>query len=235
MEEMLEASQKRGPGRPRRMKPHDTGDGGSTALRGNVRSRLRQAGWTATEDQHVELRDDFMLALEAVDDILERLDLPSPIGAQTTIAGMGPRPIPAVRLPSGSPATAWLFMTRRRTGSSTRHDGRAWTDRTDVGPGAERFYRLTGYDGAWSITFEDAPSAGTSSIVVSYVSKNWLINGTAKSDLTDPADVLPPRKGTVWRAAPYQDKYLEYEALIAGCRMTPRRRVVKATRRSRMP
>jgi len=178
---------------------------------------------TATEDQHVELRDDFML--EAVDDILERLDLPSPIGAQTTIAGDGSA---TYSLPSDFKRLARDRMavydtTQDRIVHPVTTDG-AWTDLTDVGPGAERFYRLTGYDGAWSITFEDAPSAGTS-IVVSYVSKNWLINGTAKSDLTDPADVLLlPRRvieaGTVWRwrerrGLPYQDKYLEYEALIA--------------------
>lgn len=42
---------------------------------------------SASEDEHVEIRDDFLM--ETVDDILERIDLPSPIGAQVTIAGDG--------------------------------------------------------------------------------------------------------------------------------------------------
>lgn len=94
----------------------------------------------------------------------------------------------------------------------------------DEGPTFERHYRITGYDGAWTIWFQGAPSAGTT-IRVSYVSTSWAINGSAKATFDDPSDVLLlPRRvveaGIVWRwrerkGLPYQDKYMEYEALIA--------------------
>jgi hypothetical protein len=42
---------------------------------------------TATADEYTEIRDDFLA--ECVDDILERIDLPSPIGTQVTLVGVG--------------------------------------------------------------------------------------------------------------------------------------------------
>lgn len=178
---------------------------------------------TATDDEHVEVRDDFLM--ETVDDILERVDLPSPIGAQTTIAGDGNA---TYALPSdfkrlARDKMAVYDITLDRIVCPVTSDGE-WSRLTDIGPSGERYYRLTGYDGNWSITFEDAVPTGTS-IVVSYVTTSWAINGTAKASLSDPDDVLLlPRRvveaGIVWRwrerkGLPFQDKMMEYEALIA--------------------
>jgi hypothetical protein len=111
--------------------------------------------------------------------------------------------------------------------------------------GAYRFYRLQGYDGAWSIGFKMPLETGLT-VVVSYVSKNWIRNPTvpawidggdsiadtwienpefAKDSFTSGDDVcLLPRRlveaGIVWRfrrrkALPYQDVLAEYEILMA--------------------
>jgi hypothetical protein len=86
-----------------------------------------------------------------------------------------------------------------------------------------RYYRLSGYDGAFSISFQSAP---TTDITVSYVSKNWMATagGTAGDMFTSATDVLllPERvmvTGIVWRwrarkGLPFSDVYSEHEALL---------------------
>lgn len=180
---------------------------------------------TATADEHVELRSDFLP--ETIDDILERVDLPAPIGAQTTIAGTGVETysLPAAfkRLMRDKLAVYDTFHDRPVLPVTT--DGE-WAALEDLGASlTAQYYRLSGYDGAWEISFFGYPSSSIS-LTVSYVSKNWIINsGTEKSDFTDPDDtLLLPRRivevGTVWRwrerrGLPYRDKYMEYETLIA--------------------
>ena len=124
------------------------------------------ASWlTATDDEHVEIRDDFLL--ETVDNILERLDLPSPIGKQTTITGDGSE---TYSLPSDfkrlqrDVAAVYETTTVRRICTPITDDG-SWTYLKEVGSaGATRYYRLSGYDGNWSISFFRNPSANIPSL-----------------------------------------------------------------------
>jgi hypothetical protein len=181
---------------------------------------------TATQDDHVSLRDDFLL--ETVDDILERVDMPAPIGAQTTITGDGSEtytlPANFKRLHRSELAVYDQFQDRACVPITT--DGE-WTYIKDIGTaGTITYYRLSGYAGNWSISFYDEPSA-SQDIVVSYSTVNWMANvsGTAGSLFTAEDDVLMiPRRlietGIVWRfrerrGLPYQDKFNEYETLIA--------------------
>lgn len=201
----------------------------------------------ATRTDHVELRDDFLL--ETIDDILERIDLPSPIGGSTTITGTGAE---SYNLPDDFKRLHRSNMSvydksQDRAGVPISTDGE-WQNLTDLGvSGTTRYYRLSGYEGNWVISFVTPLAAGTE-IVVSYSSLNWLVtpgadgdgegfvflpggvvdlgdNFTASDAFTSNDDVLLlPRRaveaGTVWRyrerrGLPYQDKYNEYEILLA--------------------
>ena len=179
----------------------------------------------ATADEYREIRDDFLL--ETVDDLLERIDLPSPVGGQTTVAGDGSEtyalPADFKRMMRDSLAVYDTFHDRPVRPITT--DGE-WAALQDTGAAlTAQYYRTSGYEGNFSISFFGSPSSGITG-AVSYVSTSWLINsGTAKSAFTDAEDViLLPRRvveaGVVWRwrerrGLPYQDKYMEYEALIA--------------------
>lgn len=179
---------------------------------------------TATADEYLEIRDDFLR--ETVDDLLDRVDWQQPIGAQTTITGTG---VASYALPSD-------FRRLQRNpysvfdeqldspGIPVTSDG-DWVELLDSGiAGADRFFRLTGYDGNWSIEFESPP---TTDIVISYVSKNWMATagGTVGSTFTAADDVLilPDRLvevGTIWRwrerkGLPFADKYQEFNVLLA--------------------
>ena len=179
---------------------------------------------TATREDHVSLRDVFLG--EAVDDILERVDLPSPIGAQYTLPGDGSEtydlPSAFKRLHRSALAVYDPFLDVACVPLTTDGD---WTYQKDMGTaGTIRYYRLGGYDGNWTISFYDAPD---DSIEVHYQTVNWMATagGVAGSMFTAEDDVLLlPRRlvetGTVWRfrqdkGLPYEDKRMEYEALMA--------------------
>ena len=178
---------------------------------------------TANELEHVGLRDDYLL--EAVEDVLDRIDMPTPIGKQYTIPSDGSEvyalPSDFRRLARSDLAVYETTTTRRRAWPITS-DGE-WTNLKEIGStGAERFYRLSGYDGAWSIGFYDEPSAAIE-MIVSYVSQLWVASsaGALKGALTDAGDVsLLPRRllesGIVWRfrrrnGLAYEDVLREYE------------------------
>lgn len=106
---------------------------------------------TSTDDDHSELRDVFMP--DTVDDILERVDVPSPVGKQVTITGTG---VVNYALPSD-------FKRLVRDNSAVydeqldriilpiTSDGQ-WTYLRDVGTtGIARYYRLAGYEGNLSL------------------------------------------------------------------------------------
>ncbi len=179
---------------------------------------------TATADEYVEIRDDFLR--ETVDDLLDRVDWQRPIGAQVTITGTG---VASYALPADfrrlqrNPYSVYDEQLDS-PGIPVTSDG-DWVELLDSGiAGADRFFRLTGYDGAWSIEFESPP---TTDIVISYVTKNWMATagGTVGNIFTDATDVLilPERlveAGTVWRwrerkGLPFQDKYQEFNVLLA--------------------
>lgn len=156
------------------------------------------ASWvTATDTEYKEIRDDFLL--ETVDDILQRVDLPSPIGKQTTISGTGSE---SYSLPSDfkrlqrDPMSVYETTSTRRACVPVTDDGE-WTFLGEIGTtGGTRFYRLQGYEGNWTISFYRNPGTGDS-ITVSYVSDLWMADsgGTVGSSFTDPDDViLLPRR-----------------------------------------
>ena len=178
---------------------------------------------TATEDQHVEIRDDFLR--ETVNDLLDRADWPQPIGAQVTINGTG---VATYALPADfrrlqRPKFSVYDVQLDAPCIPVTGDG-DWVELLDSGiAGADRFYRITGYEGNYSISFEAPPSTD---IVLSYVSKNWMASagGTVGSMFTAETDVLlfPDRlieTGTIWRwrerrGMPFQDKYNEFNMLF---------------------
>ncbi len=178
---------------------------------------------TANEDEHVEIRDDFLR--ETVSDLLDRADWPQPVGAQTTITGTGDATyaLPAdFRRLQRNPYSVYDEQLDA-PGIPVTSDG-AWVELLDSGvAGADRFYRITGYDGAYSITFEAAPSTN---IVLSYVSNNWMATagGTVGKMFTAEDDVLilPDRlieAGIIWRwrerrGMPFEDKYNEFNLLF---------------------
>jgi hypothetical protein len=179
---------------------------------------------TATADEHVEIRDDFLR--ECVDDLLDRVDWPQPIGAQVTITGTG---VASYALPADfrrlqrNPYSVY-DQQLDACGIPVVTDG-DWVELLDSGiAGADRFFRLTGYPGAWEIEFEAEP---TTDIILSYVTNNWMASGTGTVGSTftaaDDVLVLPERLvevGTIWRwrerrGLPFQDKYAEFTALLA--------------------
>jgi hypothetical protein len=166
---------------------------------------------------------------EVKDEILERLDLPSPITTDTTITGTG---VASYSLPSD-----FLRLTRDQLSvyetSSTRRScipvstNGAWTHLQEIGSsGGERYYRLAGDEAAgFTIEFYDALETG-STVKVSYVTRNWLrTSGTASDTWTATEDylLLPPllfRLGIVWRfksrkGLPYADIMAEYETKLS--------------------
>ena len=187
---------------------------------------------TATTKDQIEIRDDFLL--ETVDDIADRLDLASPIGQQVTLTGTGTTNADGSEtfsLPSDFKRTqrdelALYDVDQDRPCIPVTNTGQ-WTMLTDTGAaGAIKYYRVQGYDGNFTVDIYNAPGTG-SEIKLAYISKNWMATsgGTVGSMLANLDDVLlMPRRlvevGTVWRfrerrGLPYEDKYAEYEALIA--------------------
>lgn len=190
---------------------------------------------TATRDDHVSLRDDFLL--ETVRDIQDRVDLISPIGKQQVISGDGSSSysLNADFLRLQSDANAVYETTLSRMAVPIVTDGE-WTEIDTLGiAGALRYYRITGYEGAYSIEFNQAPATGTS-ITVSYVSNLWKATaaGTAGGTFSAEDDVLlMPRRvvetGTIWRyrrrnGMIYDDVYAEYEASVARLANSSRQR-----------
>lgn len=187
---------------------------------------------TATSTTAKELRDDYLL--ETVDDIQERIDLPSPIGKRQTLTGTG-------STNSDGSETFTLNSDFKRLQRDDwavydplqdrqvvpiTEDGK-WEYLTDIGAsGIIKHYRIHGYEGNYTIDVYNPPGSGDT-LTVSYISNLWKANssGTAGSSFTDADDVLLlPRRlvesGVVWRwrerkGLPYQDKYMEYESLLA--------------------
>jgi hypothetical protein len=187
---------------------------------------------TATRDDHVSLRDDFLR--ETVDDILERCDLPSPIGAQTILTGGSGSaqsdgserftlPVNFKRLQRDEYA---VYDPQQDCPAVPVTEDGQWDAITDQGStGSIKFYRMAGYDGAFTIDIYIAPATGDI-YRVNYITTNWLSSsGVAGDTLVADTDILLlPRRvvesGSVWRfrerqGLPYSDKMMEYEALIA--------------------
>ena len=150
----------------------------------------------ATATEYVEIRDDFFV--ETMSNIRDRVDLPSPIGKQTTITGDGSE---SYSLPSDfsrlkrDPLAVYESTTLRRAGTPIASDG-VWYHVNQVGgAGSYRYYRLEGYPGAYTIKFENDLTTGRE-VIVSYMSDLIVYDGSAYSSTFD-ADtdvlLLPPR------------------------------------------
>lgn len=180
---------------------------------------------SATDPTALELKD---FLDETREDIAARCDWIGPIGKTTVITGTGVEdyslPTDFLRLQRDEFSVYERNRTRRPCVPVTRDGEWEYIDELGV-TGAYRFYRLQGYDDNFTIGFKEELETDLT-VVVSYVSKNWIINGsTEKDEFTDEADVcLLPRRlveaGITYRfrlrkALPYQDVLAEYEILMA--------------------
>lgn len=178
---------------------------------------------TATSDEHVELRDDFLM--EAVDEVRDRIDAPAPVSAQFVITGDGSGtyalPSNFRRLHRDGMAVYETTTVRRRLHPVT--DDGMWTHLQTIGTtGGDRFYKI---EGGNILLYREPASA--ISVTVSYVTQNWMKNaaGTAGSEFTAEDDeVLMPRRlieaGMIWRfrerqGLPFAAKKAEFEAELS--------------------
>jgi len=157
-----------------------------------------QTSWlTATNAGAIELRDDYLL--QCVDELAKRHDWTDPISKTQTVTGTGATNYAMAsdfkRLSDGELAVYETTTTRRKVFPVTS-DG-YWTHLNDIGSaGGDRYYRLKGYAGAYTMDFFRAP-ASSDSITVHYVSDVWMKNsaGTEGKAFTDADDVvLFPRR-----------------------------------------
>lgn len=182
---------------------------------------------SATSNTVKELRDDFLQ--ETVDELQKRLDWSGPIGKQTVITGDDSEnyalPTDFVRLTNDETAV-YETTTTRRAAVPVDSDGE-WVHLSEIGTaGGSRYYRIKGYEGAFTMDLYRNPTS-SDSITVSYVSDVWMkSSGGTEGKLFTNADdvVLYPRRilelGIVWRfrkrkGLPYQDILAEYEGWIA--------------------
>lgn len=185
------------------------------------------SSWISTvQDDQVELRDDHLR--ETVEDIAMTVDCAAPVGAKYDLAGDGSESydLPAAFLKLHRDELAVYDATLDRPCIPSTKRG-AYTMLKDLGhAGIVRHYRLEGYEGNWSIFFEEPPATGTT-INIHYNTNLWAATaaGAAKATFTDATDViLFPRRlvetGIVWRwrerkGLDHLDKYNEYQTLMA--------------------
>lgn len=195
---------------------------------------------SATRDDHVSLRDDFLL--ETVTDILDRFDFPPPISNDQdfTVGNPDSRLMPdgsrwfpvntEVRRLQRHPFAVYDVQQQRPV-LQVMDDG-AWTHLTETGAsGASKYYQLRGFPGEYQLYVFPAPGVGET-IRIHYVSRKWIRRGevgnyetTSGEEFSADTDILalpapPVTAGIVWRfrerqGLPYQDKYSEYEAQLA--------------------
>lgn len=185
----------------------------------------RPSSWvTATEDEHAELRDDFLR--QTCDDLLDRIDWPQPVGLTYAVTGTG---VEDYALPADfkrlqrHPLS--VYDSQMDTAAIPVTTEGEWVEIRDNGAsGALRYYRITGYDGAWQIGFLPEPST---TVTLSYITPRWMVSAggvfgnvlTAEDDILLLHDKLV-ETGIIWRwrerrGLPFTDKYTEHEALLA--------------------
>lgn len=204
------------------------------------------ASWvSATDPTALEIKD---FLDETREDIANRCDWIGPICKTVVITGNGTEdydlPEDFFRLQRDDYAVYERFRTRRPCVPITRDGEWEYLDELGV-TGANRYYRLRGYENNWVISFKDALETDLT-VVVNYVSTNWIAGVASptwvddgdelvadwledpdrvKSEFDDEEDVcLLPRRlveaGIVYRfrlrkGLPYQDVLAEYEILMA--------------------
>lgn len=191
---------------------------------------------TATRDDHVELRDDYLL--QTVEDIQDRVDLPAPVGASVKLSELTSTTttdpvfgtIRAFTLPENfkrlhREEIAIYDAEQDRPAVPVPQDG-AFSFLKDTGTaGIVHYYQLSGYDGNFTLTMYRDPGASPN-MVMHYNTVNWMASsaGVVGSVFATEEDVLAlPRRvveaGTVYRfrerrGLPYADKFSEYETYI---------------------
>lgn len=174
---------------------------------------------------YMELKD---YLADTAEELLQRLDWPSPITVDFPIVGNGGEayalPADFLRLTRDDMAVYEPTGTRRACVPVASNG--AWTHLKQTGSaGGNRFYRIQGSDGAFKISFYQ-PLGINQRVVVSYVSKNWMLaNGVGKNKWeVEEAELLFPANlvqiGIVWRfrrakGLPYADRLGEYEARLS--------------------
>lgn len=146
------------------------------------------ASWvSATDDEHVELRDVFLA--QTVDDILDRCDLPAPIGAQYTLTGDGSEtydlPSAFRRMKRGPWAVYETGLLYPCTPVADEGEYEFIKDRGLAG--AERYYVITGLEGDYDISIYREPSA-SQSFLISYMTGYWLKDSSGAYATTATAD-----------------------------------------------
>ncbi len=147
---------------------------------------------SASTTEHVEIRDDFFL--EIVDNIRDRIDLPAPIGKQTTITGTGAEsyslPVNFHRL-QRDPLAVYETTRLNRAGTPVTSDG-LWTHINTIGSaGSFRYFKIEGYPGAHTIKFESDLATG-GSVTISYISDIFIREnaGDERNNFDDDNDIL---------------------------------------------
>lgn len=205
-------------------------DGGSVTLIVDILARAARqcsvsppSSWvTATAQAPLELRD---FLDETVDDVLERIDVTGPISKSETITGTDAEtyslPADYKRVQRGEYSVYERFRTRRAC-VPVPDDGQ-WEYMKELGTaGAYRFYRIKGYQGDFQIDFYRPLETGIT-VVMNYVSRNWIAGDKAMFTAEDDVSMLPRRlleSGIVFRfrerkGLEFTDKQAEYEALLA--------------------
>lgn len=186
---------------------------------------------SATDATSVQIKD---YLEDTVYDVLDRVDPPAPLAAAYTLTsgssnadGSTNYTMPsAFRRLQRDEYAVFETTNQRQPLLPITNDGE-WQHLIEVGSsGSQRYYRLKGFEGNWTMDVFSAPGA-SDTIYANYISENWMEDsgGTDGSSFTANEDVLLlPRRlveaGIVWRfrerrGLPYTDKYNEYEAMIA--------------------
>jgi hypothetical protein len=181
------------------------------------------SSWLTATDQTALEVIDFMG--DTVADVMDRLDLASPIGKTVTLTGTGAETLALpddFRRVQRSRYSVYEPTRTRRDCVPVQDDGE-WEHLKSIGSaGGDRFYMIRGYSGAWTIDFFQPLEAG-SEVRLSYISENWIVGD--KAEFSDTADIsMIPRlvveTGIVWRyrkrkGLDYADTMQEHEARLA--------------------
>lgn len=199
-------------------------------------SVISPSNWvTTTQQGPLEIKD---FLSEVVSDIFERLELSQPLGKTVTITGTGVEnyalPTDFVRTKRDALAV-YEETTTRRACVPVSSDG-VWEYLKDTGSAAgDRYYRIRGYDGNFTIDFYQPLGTGDT-VIVSYVSNVWLVSGEAEFMANDDRSIIPRRileTGIVMRfrerkGLDFGAKLAEHEALLARwANEQVQRRVIK--------
>lgn len=180
------------------------------------------SNWLTDGTQNAAEMRDFLS--ETADDVLRRVDLPSPLSVRlsATIADgetLYSLPENFIRLAQGKLAVYEPEPNDRGCIPVTSDGYWEWLKEQGAS-GVERYYRLAGWEGAYTIEFWPVP---TSPIIINYIANAWLTDGAGEFTGLGQMTVLPWRlltSGIVWRfrerkGLPFDGKLAEYEAILA--------------------